>query len=137
MSVGHKDLFKRMIKPLGVRPKKANAASVVMNAVANNNVRPSLEEKCQRGMPASLKRLIMRCWDEKKRRRPSMDDVLEVLRKDVARDLEQMYTNNTRMMGVKENGRRASRTNRKTAGNELRQRVKKNMELSQILPGSS
>ena len=69
MSVGHENLFKRMMKDFRgtARPRRANAANIVMNAVAHDNLRPSLMEECHRGMPNSLKELIRSCWVENKR----------------------------------------------------------------------
>jgi len=54
------------------RPSKSEAVHSLMNAISHEEIRPSLKERCQRGMPKSLKDLIKKCWNPRKRMRPTM-----------------------------------------------------------------
>lgn len=93
MSVGHMTLFQRLMKRVknAGTPSNYEAVNKLMNSIATKGLRPSLNEKCQQGCPASLKQLIRRCWDTEVANRPDMAEVIHILKTTVTEDIEKLF----------------------------------------------
>jgi len=93
MSVGHMNLFQRLMKRVKNNGTTSNyeAVNKLMNSIATKGLRPSLTEKIQAGCPVSLKNLIKNCWDRDVGSRPSMEEVVRRLKTDVTLDIEKQF----------------------------------------------
>ena len=99
ISVGHESLFKRVIKAMRSKDRPTanhEAITKTMNAIAKDNLRPSLDERVQADMPPSLKRLISSCWDSNKISRPTMEEVVKELKGPVTEELSKQFQRNAR-----------------------------------------
>ena len=106
MSVGHKNLFKRVAKRVKASRHGqegdllSNNVSRVMNAMANQGVRPSLHEPEQADMPESLRALVTSCWQTAASHRPAMSEVCELLKSDVALEIEEKFTHQNNLFNA-------------------------------------